>query len=150
MIRRTQEQIIERNQWMTRLADKNCKELREKAHPCELQFLRQSVDAGIIFNYQHPIFIYDGLWIDKLYIADFYDPDNKVIIELDGGYHSTEEQKRRDAVRDDILKAHGYKVFRIQNRSVYFETAIGELYEFYSQEPLCFSKEFLSLQEYMR
>ena len=146
----SQDQILERNEFMRNLAAERCKKLRDKRPFHELKFLHEATEAGVYFNYQHPIFIYDGLWIERLFIADFYDPVNKVVIEVDGGYHNTEEQKERDAERDYILRKWGYKVHRITNATVAFGYGINELYDVYSVPELCKSKEFLSLQEYMR
>lgn len=56
------------------------------------------------------------------YIVDFLFRKSKVIVEIDGGYHFTEEQQREDAIRQDWLEHMGYKVIRFTNEQVLFET----------------------------
>ena len=52
------------------------------------------------------------------YIVDFYCPENKLVIELDGGIHSTKEAKEKDQHRDENLINFGLKVLRIENEEV--------------------------------
>lgn len=56
--------------------------------------------------------------IHKFYVADIYLPELNLIVEIDGGYHETEEQKEKDYDRDMDLKSAGYKVFRCTNEEV--------------------------------
>lgn len=51
------------------------------------------------------------------YIVDFL-LNNKVVIEIDGGYHNEEEQKERDEYRTKVLESLGYGIFRITNEEV--------------------------------
>ena len=44
------------------------------------------------------------------YIVDFLCKDDGLIVEVDGGYHRTDEQKKRDAQRTLDLEKKGYKV----------------------------------------
>ncbi len=52
------------------------------------------------------------------YIVDFYCPKAKLVIELDGGQHYTEEGKEKDKVRDDYLAGVGLQVLRFSDREV--------------------------------
>ena len=52
------------------------------------------------------------------FIADFYIPSKNLIIELDGGYHETSEQKQKDAWRTGVLNSMGYKVIRFTNSQI--------------------------------
>ena len=52
------------------------------------------------------------------YIADFYSAQAKLVIELDGGGHYTEEAKRHDEERTAFLEAYGLAVIRIPNNEV--------------------------------
>ena len=52
------------------------------------------------------------------YIADFYSAQAKLVIELDGGGHYTEEAKRYDNERTAFLEAYGLTVIRIPNNEV--------------------------------
>ena len=46
------------------------------------------------------------------YIVDFYCPKANLIIELDGGQHSTEEGIKKDKTRDKYMREQGYKILR--------------------------------------
>ena len=56
------------------------------------------------------------------YIVDFFFRKSMLIVELDGGYHFTEEQQKEDAIRQDWLELMGYKVLRITNEQILFDT----------------------------
>jgi very-short-patch-repair endonuclease len=63
------------------------------------------------------------------YIADFYGPSARLVIEVDGVSHI---DAPGDAVRDAWMARHGVRVLRISNRDVLRNpegmlTAIGEL-----------------------
>ena len=49
------------------------------------------------------------------YIVDFLCPEKRVIIEIDGIQHFSEEGKQNDRVRDEYLRGLGYDVLRISN-----------------------------------
>lgn len=51
----------------------------------------------------------------KLYFADIYIPEIKTIIECDGGYHFTTDQKRKDGNRSSGIWRLGYHVIRLKN-----------------------------------
>ena len=53
------------------------------------------------------------------YIADFYCAEAKLIIELDGSGHYTEEGKQYDEERTAFLKEYGLTVIRIPNTEVH-------------------------------
>ena len=52
------------------------------------------------------------------YIVDFYCSKAKLIIELDGGQHFTEEGEEYDRIRTDILERYGLEVIRFSNLDV--------------------------------
>ncbi len=52
------------------------------------------------------------------YIVDFYCPKAKLVVELDGGQHYTEEGKARDQTRDEFLAGKGLQVLRFSDRDV--------------------------------
>lgn len=64
---------------------------------------------GYKFRRQHPV--------DK-YIADFICLQEALIVEVDGGYHSTEEQKLYDEERTRVLNTIGFEVMRFSNEEV--------------------------------
>ncbi|MCJ2035038.1 endonuclease domain-containing protein [Methylobacterium sp. J-068] len=52
------------------------------------------------------------------YIVDFLCPSARLIVELDGEPHETEERKIRDAKRDAWLTAQGFQILRFPNDCV--------------------------------
>lgn len=51
----------------------------------------------------------------RIYFADLYIPRLKLVVEIDGGYHTTEKQKRLDTNRSSGLWRLGYHVVRLSN-----------------------------------
>lgn len=49
------------------------------------------------------------------YIADFYCSEAKLVIEIDGGQHFTDEGKQYDDHRSDVLRQHGLEILRFTN-----------------------------------
>jgi len=60
------------------------------------------------------------------YIADFFCPECRVIVELDGAGHQTVLGAERDFKRSEFLKRFGIRVIRFENRAV-FENLEGVL-----------------------
>jgi len=56
------------------------------------------------------------------YIVDFYCPSAKLVLELDGGQHYTEEGQLKDKVRDEYLAGLGLQVLRFSDRDVLIQT----------------------------
>ena len=56
--------------------------------------------------------------IIDIFIADFVCLEKKLIIEVDGGYHNTLEQREADELRTQILNEIGFKVIRFTNEQV--------------------------------
>jgi very-short-patch-repair endonuclease len=52
------------------------------------------------------------------FIVDFYCPRMKLVIEIDGAKHFTDEWKGADKERTKILEAYGLRVVRISNHDV--------------------------------
>ncbi len=67
--------------------------------------LRNKRLAGLKFRRQQPI---------DNYIVDFGCFEKRVVIEVDGGQHTTE----KDAERDDYLIRNGFKILRFWNNEV--------------------------------
>lgn len=91
--------------------------LRMRKEPTEAenvlwQCLRNS-QLGVKFRRQHAI-------LD--FIVDFINFDNSMIIEVDGGYHTTPEQRKADQIRDKILEDNGFWIMRFSNEEVLFDT----------------------------
>ena len=64
---------------------------------------------GLHFRRQH---------IVGCYIADFVCLRKKLIIEVDGGYHSQKEQSIKDYYRTEDLERMGFKVLRFRNEDI--------------------------------
>lgn len=114
------------------LADEYAKERKEKATKEELKvwdYIKQLGLPNIYF--QQPVFITDkNNKPCKFYIADFLDVDNKIDIEIDGGYHTSEEQRMKDEERESDFKKMGYDTLRITNDEVNSGKAIEKLRQF--------------------
>ena len=52
------------------------------------------------------------------YIVDFYIPEKKLVIEIDGEQHYKQEHKTEDKKRDENLKGKGITVLRYDNRDI--------------------------------
>ena len=52
------------------------------------------------------------------YIVDFYCPLSKIVIEVDGGQHYSEQGMRDDKQREGYLKRGGIRVIRFSNLDV--------------------------------
>jgi len=69
------------------------------------------------------------------YIADFICHAAKLVIELDGGQHFSDQGERADATRSAVIEAKGFKVLRfsnldvIENRAGVLETTAAAIAE---------------------
>ncbi len=52
------------------------------------------------------------------YIVDFYCAKYKLVIEIDGSVHETQENKVMDEFREDVFKFYGYRILRFKNDEV--------------------------------
>ena len=68
------------------------------------------------FRRQHPI----GPWV-----ADFACPAIKLVIEVDGPSHDTEDQQAWDEMKTEYLRTSSWRVIRIKNADIY--QALGEV-----------------------
>ena len=120
------------------LADEYAKERKEKATKEELKvwdWIKKLGYPNIYF--QQPVFISGKNGKPcKFYIADFLDVDNKIDIEVDGGYHTTEEQQVKDKEREEDFKKMGYSTLRITNEEVNSGKALGIIKDFYRKKGL--------------
>jgi len=56
------------------------------------------------------------------YIVDFVCLKCKLVVEVDGKYHFTEEQMARDAERTKFLESNGFTVIRFTNEEIIANT----------------------------
>lgn len=89
------------------------RDLRKRLTPAEAalwSLLKNRQVFGLKFRRQTSI---------ENYIVDFYCAQNKIIIELDGEPHFTEEQATKDQKRDKRLTDLGYTILRYENLIVF-------------------------------
>ncbi len=95
------------------LKDK-AKYLRNHSTKAEIQlwqYLKNKQLCGRKFIRQKPLLHY---------IVDFYCPEYKLIIELDGYSHDNASAQQADDKRSDELKIYGVDILRFTNDEVYY------------------------------
>ncbi|WP_020560781.1 endonuclease domain-containing protein [Thiofilum flexile] len=86
-------------------------DLRRNITPAEqaLWQMLRGKQMGVKFRRQHGI---------DHYIVDFYCPEQKLVIEVDGDSHFTEDAQEYDRIRDAYLYSLGLRVLRFTNEQV--------------------------------
>ncbi len=81
------------------------------------------------FLRSYPLHIYKQRSIAEHFIADFYCPDAKLVIEVDGGQHFTEDGKAYDDMRTSVIELYQIEVIRFTNAEVknHFEAVCSEI-----------------------
>ena len=98
------------------------KELRNNLTPAEAALwkaLKRGQLDGRKFRRQHSV---------GNYILDFYCPQEKLAVELDGRHHFSEAGFEADSERTEFLNRHVIRVLRFENKDV-FEHLEGVLEE---------------------
>jgi len=92
------------------------------------EFLRKKQN-GYKFRRQHSI---------ENYILDFYCPEKRLAVEVDGAHHYTEEGKEYDKARTEVLNMHQISVMRFSNNEVMNNTAgvIKQIIDFIEHDEL--------------
>jgi very-short-patch-repair endonuclease len=86
------------------------RQLRQQLTPAEKllwEALKKRQLNGLKFRCQHPV---------KSFIVDFYCPQHRLVIEVDGSIH--DQQVEYDAARTECLNHLGYRVIRFRNREI--------------------------------
>lgn len=91
------------------------RELRKSTTPAEkvLWSRISGKQLGVKFRRQHPL---------HSYIADFYCHGKKLVIEVDGSTHDTDQRKFEDSIRTETLASHGIAIVRFRNDEVLLQT----------------------------
>lgn len=96
--------------------------------------LKHSQLEGRKFRRQHSI---------GNYIVDFYCPDEKLVVELDGEGHFWEEGIKRDQIRTNYLNGLEIRVIRFENKWVFedMEYLLNEI-------RFCFKNSHATIDDY--
>jgi len=89
---------------------KNARILRRQMTPHERKL-------WYLFLKTYPVKIYKQRIIEN-YIVDFYCAAAKIVIEIDGSQHYTEDGLYQDGNRSYIFEKYGLKVLRYSNREI--------------------------------
>ena len=89
------------------------KELRQEMTPQERKL-------WYLFLRPNPLKFYKQRIIDS-YIVDFYCASAKLVIEIDGSQHYTDQGRQQDDARSQVLQRHGLMVLRFSNREINME-----------------------------
>ena len=73
------------------------------------EHLRKFRSEGFVFRRQHPV---------VFFIADFYCHKLKMVIEVDGDYHSNDQVRNYDDSRSGELERYGINVIRFTNEDI--------------------------------
>ena len=109
---------IDSKKQLSVIAKNLCRELRKNATPAEQIFwevVRNRRFLNKKFYRQYPIF-FDLLGKETFFIADFYCFEEKLVVEIDGGYHK--RQQDYDEMRTKIINFYGINVVRFPNDEV--------------------------------
>lgn len=86
------------------------------------RFLRNRRTKNFKFRRQYSV--------DK-FVIDFYSPELKLAVEIDGDVHDLPTQKEHDIMRQSYLESFGIKFIRIRNEELFANTdkALGRIEE---------------------
>ena len=98
---------IDRYEILKEFAKKNRREMT-KSETILWNALRHQIQ-GYKFRRQHPI---------GDFIVDYVCLSEKLVVEVDGEYHDSLEQKIEDQARTNYLQEKGFKVIRFKNDEV--------------------------------
>ena len=104
--------------------------LRRHPTPAERtswELLRNRRCCDVKFKRQHPV---------AGFVVDFYAPELKLVIEIDGSIHSDSEHAARDALRTSELGGEGLIVCRLGNDDVNARNLLKLVKEHMTTPPL--------------
>ena len=72
------------------------------------------------------------------YVVDFYCPQQRLIVEVDGSIHQKPEVKKNDILRQEFLESLGLRVLRFSNSDVncQIQTVLETIRNFLARSPL--------------
>ena len=92
-------------------------DLKKRAVKLRHEMTRQERRLWYDFLQKYPVKFYKQRPIDG-YIVDFYCAKAKIIVELDGSQHFTEDGLEYDEIRSDVLEKLGLEVVRYTNLEI--------------------------------
>ena len=90
---------------------RRAQELRRNMTDCERRLWRRLGDRELGFKFRRQMPIGN-------YIADFACPAARIVIELDGGQHGSDEAEALDLIRTSAIERCGFRVIRFWNHQV--------------------------------
>ena len=93
------------------------KNLKEASRKLRKEMTPQERHLWFVFLKNHPVKFVRQRPIYK-FIADFYCSKAKLVIEIDGSQHYTQEGIDYDKLRSDIINIFGIKVIRFSNYDI--------------------------------
>lgn len=126
-------------EYCSKLCQHSCLEYREKLRQSQLKKVSEGTHSGWksrkIGSYPEQFFM--GVLINNniqyehnkpvgRYFIDFAIESKKIALEIDGKQHQYEDRKKSDVLKDKFLEEQGWKIYRIQWKSINNES--GKLY----------------------
>src|SRR5947207_8185692 len=102
--------LLRKGQEPARAKAKSFRRKMTKAEVVLWVYLRSLREIGYNFRRQHPI---------GPCIADFAILSGKLVVEVDGAVHGSDEEVEHDRRRDAYLRANGWRILRVPNMDVY-------------------------------
>jgi len=98
---------------------KDLKKRETEAEKILWSYLRNKKLWGYKFYRQKAVYAYtEEKQIHRFFIADFYNHETKLIIEIDGSIHDNQDVKDYDQMREYLLKNRWYTIIRFSNNEV--------------------------------
>ena len=91
--------------------------LKDRSRELRKNMTRHEKHLWYDFLKDYPVKWYRQRSIDR-FIVDFYCSKAKLIIELDGSQHYTEDGKEYDSIRTEILEEYELEVIRFSNTDI--------------------------------
>lgn len=96
--------------------------LRKNMTPAEQKLwdhLRRDI-TGYRFLRQKPLYVFtEDSGQDRFIIPDFYCYKKRLILEVDGGVHTTQEVYQLDRAKEALLQSQWIQVIRITNEEIF-------------------------------
>lgn len=98
------------------------RDLRKNMTPAEVFLWSKVKDTSLWMKVlrQKPIYVFtEDSWQERYIIADFYIPDYKIVIEVDGNIHYIPDVLELDKEKTKLLKQKWIQVLRFTNKEVF-------------------------------